>query len=161
MKHWRAILVTLGMAILSAGAGFLFGFRQAWDMGLMADAAPRGFIALANIRSIDAARTDQVKFMLEGEIDAGLLWWHEITRSPLLPLLNQLSGVDVYPATEKYIRRIAEYRKAHPSPYWDPELNAQVDANIAKADPELAAEFADSGRAGREAIEAVIAEYAP
>ena len=161
MKHWRGILVTLGVAVLSAGVGYWLGFRQAWDMGLMAEAAPRGVIALANIRSIDAAQTDQVKFTLEGEIDAGLLWWHEISTSPLLPVLDQLSGSDVYPASERYIRRLAEYRKTHPSPYWDPVLNAQVDANLAAADPDLAKALAESDRAGREAIDSVIAEYAP
>jgi hypothetical protein len=43
----------------------------------------------------------------------------------------------------------------------NPELNAQVDTNLAKVDPQLAAELAESDRAGRAAIEAVIAEYAP
>jgi hypothetical protein len=161
MKSWQAVLLTVGISVVSAAAGYWFGFRQAWDLSLMAEAAPRGVVALGNIRSIDAGETDTVKFSLEGEIDAGLLWWHEISKSGLVPVLNHLSGSEIYPASEKYIRRLAEYRKAHPSPYWDPELNAQVDANLAKADPQLAAELADSDRAGREAIEAVIAEYAP
>jgi hypothetical protein len=161
MKTWHASLLVSGVAVVAAAVGYWIGFRQAWEMGLMAEAAPRGVVALANIRSIDAARTDQVKFTLEGEIDVGLLWWHEISNSRLLPVLNQLSGSDVYPSSEKYVRRLAEYRKANPSPYWDLELNAQVDANLAKADPELAKALAESDRAGREAIEAVIAEYAP
>jgi len=161
MKGWQTITVMAGVAVFAAAAGYWVGFRHAWEMGLMAEAAPRGVVALGNIRSIDAAKTDQVKFMLEGEIDDGLLWWHELSNSRLLPVLNRLSGSDVYPASEEYVRRLAAYRKANPSPYWDPQLNAQVDANLAKADPELAAALAESGRDGRKAIEAVIAEYAP
>ena len=161
MKSWLVISVVAGVAVLSTVVGYFIGFRQAWEMGLMVEAAPRGVVALANIRSIDAAQTERVKFVLEGDIDAGLLWWHEISNSRLLPVLDQLSGSDVYPASEKYVRRLAEYRKANPSPYWDSELDAQVDANLAKADPELAAALAESDRVGRQQIQAVIAEYAP
>ena len=161
MKTWCISLTIAGVAVASAAAGYWFGFRQAWEMGLMAEAAPRGVVALGNMRSIDAGRIDEVKFSLEGEVDAGLMWWHEISSSPLLPILDDLSGSEVYPSSERYVRRLAGYRKANPSPYWDPALNAQVDANIAKADPELAKEMAESAQAGREAIEAVIAEYAP
>jgi hypothetical protein len=160
MKIWQVVLI-IGVAFLSAAAGYWFGFRQAWDLSLMAEAAPRGLVALGNIQSIDAGETDTVKFSLEGEIDAGLLWWHELTSFDFASVLNHLSGSEIYPASERYIRRLAEYRKAHPSPYWNPELNAQVDTNLAKVDPQLAAELAESDRAGRAAIEAVIAEYAP
>jgi hypothetical protein len=161
MKPWAIVVVIVCVAVVSAIGGFWFGFRQAWGMGVMADAAPRGAIAIAHIRWLDNGRTGDVKMQLESDIDSGLLWWHELSHSKLSGVLNTLSGSDVYPTNEEYVRRLAVYRKAHPSPFWDPKLQAETEATMAKADPAIAADFVEAGRTSRRAIEEEISKYAP
>ena len=125
----------------------------------MVAAAPQGAVALWQVQLLDVGRTEEVKFKLESDVDSGLIWWYETSRSPLRPLLNQLSGTDVVPNYEKYIRQLAAYRKTHPSPVLDPALTAQVQSNLAKVDPDFGAMAAEGARDAQRAIDAMVTEY--
>ena len=130
-------------------------------MGLMVEAAPRGVLGMQLGQRIDADQGDEAKYYFESQVDAGLMFWHDVSESRLSPYLNSLTGDDIYPEYEKYIRRLAEYRKSNPSPLWDASAIAEVDANIAKHDPELAKELAAAGRDAKKAMDDVVSKYAP
>jgi hypothetical protein len=58
------------------------------------------------------------RLYLEADVDDGLFGWSSITdAASRASLVNRLSGEDVFPGYERYIRSAAEYRTAHPSPW--------------------------------------------
>jgi len=152
-----AVVVTTASLLL----GFWLGFRHGWQMGLMVEAAPRGVVGMQLGRRIDAGHGEEAKYYFESRIDAGLMFWHDVGDSRLSPYLNSLTGDNVYPEYEKYIRRLAGYRKANPSPLWDAATIAEVDANMAAHDPALAKDMAAAGREAKEAMDEVVSKYAP
>ena len=160
MKTSLIVTVLVVVVAASAIAGYAVGFRQAWELSQMAGAAPRAHAGLTLMHSIDVGRTDQVTYYFESQIDAGLLFWHDLSQSRLYPMLNQLSGDDVFPSWERSVRPLAEYRKTHPSPLMSEEVDAQVSAYLEKIDPTRAAAVAESSRKAKEAMEEVVAEYA-
>ena len=146
MKTWLAITVVLTLVIAAAFGGYWAGFQDAWDMGLRADAAPRGAIAVAQLQRIERNRIDDVKLGLEHDIDMGLIHWHDLSKSQVRPFINLFSGADVVPDYERYVRRLAAYRKAHPSTLSDPAMAKSLVESSAKVSPERA----DDMRKGRE-----------
>ena len=160
MRNWHVAALCLVVALISAGMGFWFGFRQAWTLGAMVDAVPRGAVGIQLMQRIKAGETSDATYYFESQIDSGLMFWHDVKNSPLYPFLNQLSGSDVTPGTDKSVRHLAVFRKRNPSPLWDPVAMARVDFNIASADPEFAKELAASSRDAKAAMDSVIAEYA-
>jgi len=160
MKRWLTIVAVVAFVTVVSAVSFRVGFRYGWQMGGMTDAAPRGVVALQLARSIDAGRTDQAKYYFESQIDAGLMYWHDVSQSQLLPFLNTLSGDDIYPGYEKYVRRLAQYRQASPSPLWDPKMTAEVGKNLAQSDPQLAKDLTDAGREAKDAMDSVVSKYA-
>lgn len=138
------ILATL-VGIAAAAGGYYFGFGHGWNMGLTADAAPRGVISMRQLQMLEKGRAEDVKFAMELDIDGGLLRWHELSQSSLKPVVNVASGQDVFPGFEKYIRPLATYRKANPSPLPTSEY--------AKQNPLV-------GEEARRTIAKVVAEHA-
>ena len=100
---------------LSAIAGYWFGFRDAWPLGVEADRLPRGVVAVQHLRALQAGKTDNIAVSLEFDVDNGLVWGYEILEHPMRPLWGPLWDLDVGPQLEQYARRIADYRKDHPS----------------------------------------------
>ena len=143
-------------AAAAAVGGYWLGFRHGCRLGLMADAAPRGVVAIAQIRQLEKGQTESIRFDLEAEVDSGLMWWHELDRFPLRRALNTLSGADVIPGDEKYVRRLAIYRKEHPSPLDDPSLNRQM---LEHMDPSVAKDLEEGDRSRRQAIKEMLQKY--
>jgi N-acyl-D-aspartate/D-glutamate deacylase len=161
MTTWRVTAGFLVVALVSAGVGFGIGFRQAWTLGSTVDSTGRGVAGLQLMRSIDAGRTHEVTYYFESQVDAGLMSWHSVQSSTLYPFLNQLSGVDVTPGMEPYVRQLAAYRKNNPSPLWDPRDMAKVEAYLRDHKPETAEDSIAASRAAKEAMDSVVSEYAP
>ena len=161
MKVLTSVLVTIAIGAAALLVGFWFGFRHGWQMGLMAEAAPRGVVGMQLGQRLDADHGEEAKYYFESQIDAGLMFWHDLSDSPLAPYLDRLTGSDVFPEYEKYIRRLAAYRKGHPSPLWDPAMDAEVNANMAKHDPGMAKNFAEASRDAKKTMDEVVEKYAP
>jgi len=88
----KRLIAFLGVAAVSAAAGYCFGFRQAWSLGVMADAPVRGSIAVAHVKSIENGQLNYVRATLDADIDSGLIWWDQLEQFPLHGALNALSG---------------------------------------------------------------------
>jgi hypothetical protein len=115
MKRWQiAVLFVIGCS-LSASAGFWFGFREAWQLGIAADFLPRGVIAAQQLQALKAGKTHNLAVALEFDVDNGLIWGHEVFGHPLRSLWKPIWSLDVYPNYEQYAIRLANYRKEHPS----------------------------------------------
>lgn len=111
----RLAISTLLIAIGFAG-GTIFGFINGFGAFALIDGAPQGASAVAKLNALAAEKTDPVKIVLEYDVDQSLafysmlseVWWFPLYQSGLL-LLDPNDS-------EKYIRRVASYRKIHPSP---------------------------------------------
>src|ERR1700752_1040984 len=123
------------LASAAAAGGYWLGFRHGSRLGLMADAAPRGAVAIGNLRLLEKGQTDSVRFYLESEVDSGLMWWHELDRFPLRGALNTLTGGDVIQGDEQCVPSLASYRREHPSPLDDPNLTQRMLEHVAATDP--------------------------
>ena len=115
MKRWLLALTLVVGFSLSAAAGFWFGFREAWHLGVAADFIPRGAIAAYQLKALHAGKPDNVIVGLESDVDIGLTWGYELFHHPLRNLLDPVWGFEVYPEFEQYATRLADYRKDHPS----------------------------------------------
>jgi hypothetical protein len=152
-------LTLLAVAIVAAAAGYCIGFRQAWNLSVMADAPVRGAIAVGMLKSLDRNQLDPIRTQFEAEIDTGLIWWAELEQSPMQRALNALSGQDLIPANLRYVRRVATYRKTHPSLLADPAVVTGMLESVGADDPDLAAELAESGKEQDAAIARMIEKY--
>lgn len=65
---------------------------------------------------LQAGKPGTVIIALESDVDMGLIWGDEILRHPMRELWRPLWGFEVYPEYEKFVVRMAKYRKEHPSP---------------------------------------------
>lgn len=153
------ILTLLIVAFVSSLAGYLLGFRQGWDLSLMANAPVRGSIAVAHLKSLDNNRLESVRATLDADIDTGLVWWSELEESPLSAALNLLSGRDVLPDHLRYVRRVASYRKTHASPLSDPKVVDPMLESVRESDPELANQMVESGKESDAAMALMIEKY--
>lgn len=159
MNAIRTVASATVCSMLAAGGGYWLGFRQAWNIGLMADAPVKGTIALVQMRMLELGRTDDFKVSLDSEIDSGLMWWAKVDEFPLRKALNILSGQEVIPDHEWYVKRIASYRKSHPSRLDDPKLITEMQAS-ARADPDFANDLVEGGKEERKAVSDAIKRYA-
>ena len=160
MKRWQVLTVVLVAVVSSGTFGFWLGFRDGWSRGVAADSGPRGALAVAGLKAIEADRLDNVRLMLESDVDNGLMGWDSLSHWPLLPAVKVLVGED-RSTYETYIRRLAQYRKTHPSPFADPAIGAEFARNLAEVDPAEAAAVHERHRRVHEAIDAVVRRYAP
>jgi hypothetical protein len=155
-RHLVFGTVALLLASAAAVGGYWLGFRHGARLGLMANAVTSGAVAVGNLRLLEKGHPESVHFYLESEVDTGLMWWPELERTPLL---NVLLGSDVIPGYERYVRMLATYRKAHPSPLDDPSLNQQMIAHIQDQDPSAAHALEEGDRLRRQAIQEVLHKY--
>lgn len=160
MKKYAVLLALVVAAVVAAAAGYWVGFRHAWEMGLMADAPIRGVLATHYLRALEKGRSDDLRTSFEGDIDVGLMMWALLEESPQFGAINALSGQDVVPGSEKYVRRLATYRKSHQSPLRDPELVERMLGSVRETDSTFAEDLEASGHEGDAAIDRMIEKYA-
>ena len=115
MAHWKLATAFLFVGVVGAAAGYWFGFREAWQLGVMADSLPRGVIASQQLNALRAGHSDNVIVGLEFDVDNGLLWGGDLIESPITKFLDPVWGIGVTPFLEGYAVRLAKYRKEHPS----------------------------------------------
>ena len=161
MKRGPAVVLILAAAAVAACGGYWVGFRHAWDMGLRADAAPRGAIAVSQLRFLEQGRLNDVRVGLEHDIDMGLIHWHELLASPASPLLNVLSGEDVMPEYERYVRRLAMYRKGHRSSLNDAAQVQSLIDRAGKVSPSAAADMKQGNEQVVKTLDEMVRKYAP
>ncbi len=127
----------------------------------MAGAGPRGAIAIGQVHLLDSGRLEDLRFLAESNIDDGLTQWYRIDKSALRPALNVLSGWNVIPEYEVYARRLAEYRKRHPSPLDDPAVTQRMLEGMAAkgADPAIAQEAAAGLIEHRRIVREMVQKY--
>jgi hypothetical protein len=150
--------VLFAVAIAAAG-GYWLGFYHAWGVSLMADAPVRGSLSLGLIRALENGRIADVKIAFESDIDSGLMWWAQLEEHPLYGALNVLSGHEVVPGNEKYVRRIAAYRQQHLSPIRDPALVQDMLKDLWQKDPTFAKQIEASGRNSDQDIDRMVKKY--
>jgi hypothetical protein len=73
--------------------------------------------------------------------------------------LNVLSGQELIPAQLRYVRRVAAYRKAHPSPLAAPDANARLVESVRADDPELAEQLVESAKESSSALARMVEKY--
>lgn len=103
--------------LVSAGfvGGSIFGFVNGSNAFALIDAAPRGALAVDNLKALANGQTGNMRILLENEVDLSLAfysiasetWWFPLYQSGLLPVDPK--------QTESYVQRTANYRKANPS----------------------------------------------
>jgi chorismate mutase len=82
-----------------------------------------------------------------------------VEENPNYRLLNVLSGHDVVPQYERYVKRVAAYRKANKSPLSDPALVESMLKSAREADPALARELEEGGRDADLAVDRMVKKY--
>lgn len=150
-------LFGLAIAAVSATVGYIGGFQQAWRLSLMAEAAPRGAVAAAQLKTMESGRTDFVRLQLESNIDTALIGWWELERSPAFPALNVLTLSSVHPDYERLVRRVARYRAANPSPILASEAESAAEAAIAAA--KLRGELSEDMHSQRQVVDSMVARF--
>src|SRR5450755_3788442 len=114
MKRIAIAISVVLVCAASGAAGYWFGFRDAYPLGLMADAAPRGMLAIRYLNALDAGKTDRLRTAFEFDIDNGLIWSHYLSEAPFHDHWQALWGVPNLEASG-YLPRLADYRRSHPS----------------------------------------------
>ena len=157
MRRWQiAALVAVGCS-LSAAAGFWAGFREAWVMGGAVDMLPRGARSVAHLEAIHAGNLRPVRLGLEFDVDNGLIWGYEVMNHPLRELWSPLWGFDD-PGYERYLTRLANYRRNHPS-----STRADMFAAAPETRPDLQEGLRDFSRNARDVAtrrDAMVERYA-
>jgi hypothetical protein len=157
----KLVISVLVAGIICLILGFWLGFRQGWQMELAVEVAPRAVAELQLGRRLDTGHVDEVKYYFDSQVDAALMYWHDVLHSPVTPFLNFLTGGEYFPEYETYIRRLAQYRKTYPSPLWDPKDMSDIDDYLSKQKPQNAADFAAANREAKAAMDEVVSRYAP
>jgi hypothetical protein len=159
MKRSAIILAAVAVLGLAVGGGYWLGFRHAWSLGLMAEAPVRGSLAIGNLRLLELGRASDLRSFYESEVDSGLMWWARLEDDPNYRFLNVLSGHNVVPEYERYVKRIAIYRKAHKSPLRERALVESMLKSAREADPAFARELEEGGHEADRAIDSMVNKY--
>lgn len=144
---WRWVTALVLTCSLSAAAGFWWGFREAWTLGMATERLPRGAAAVHYLDALHAGKTRTALVGLEFDVDNGLVWGYEVMRHPLRELWEPLWGFEVSPQLEKYATRLADYRKAHPS-----FMKAEAFDAAAEHQPELRGLFHEFALGARDIV---------
>ena len=114
---------------------------------------------MGHLRLLEQGRLSDLRTFYESDIDSGLMWWAQLEDDPNYRLLNILSGQDIVPEHERYVKRLAAYRKANKSPLRDPALVESMLNSARKADPAFAQELEQGGRDAEQAIDRMVKKY--
>jgi hypothetical protein len=151
-----ALFVALGLALAS---GYWIGFRHAWSLGLQADAPVRGSLAIGHLKLLDTGRLSDLQTFYESEIDSALIWWAQLEDYPMFRYLNVLSGHEVVPDHERYVKRVANYRRTNKSPLRDVALVESMLQSAREKDAGFADELERSSRDAEAAIDRMVEKY--
>jgi hypothetical protein len=158
VKRWQVAVLLAVACSLSAAAGYWEGFREAWLLGSAADLVPRGARSVAHLEALAAGKIRPVTLGLEFDVDNGLLWGYEVMNHPLRELWEPLWGIDAYPAYERYLTRLADYRQGHPS-----STRSEMFEQAPESRPDLrdsVRDFTRSSRAVAERRDMIVQRYA-
>jgi len=158
MTRWQVAALLVLACVASAAAGFWAGFREAWTLGSAADQVERASRSVMHLEGLQAGKMRPVLLGLEFEVDAGLLWADEVLEHPLRRLWAPLWGIEVYPNYERYARRLADYRRDHPS-----STRVEMFGNSRESRPASQAALPDFNRSAREVAarrDAIVQRYA-
>jgi hypothetical protein len=154
MKRRLIVGISGAVALAALVSGYWAGLRSGIELAHGSHAAETGAVAVAELTLLGAGHTDKAKLFLEAGVDDGLAGWSDLT-STRARLSEYIFGSGLPPFNdERLVRRLAQYRKTHPSPWAVPE---GVDA-VESLDPEL------NWRPLKERdakIATVVARYAP
>jgi hypothetical protein len=152
MKRRLIIGISGAVALAALVSGYWAGLRSGIELAHGSHAAETGVVAVAELTLLGAGHTDKAKLFLEAGVDDGLAGWSD---AHLNAWSEYIFGSGLPPFNdERLVRRLAQYRKTHPSPWAVPE---GVDA-VESLDPEL------NWRPLKERdakIATVVAQYAP
>lgn len=154
-----ASLVLALIAVVIGLLGYAVGFRHGMHTGIRTESVARGVLAIHTTRFIEQQRLDNIRLLLESDIDNGIMQWGALERSQTFRFIDKLYGFPVRGTLEDYIRRLAAYRRDHASMYGDPELAERTVQNIAKRDPAFAAEIAKSQASMSVEMRAIVDRY--
>jgi hypothetical protein len=128
------IIALIFLAVVCAGmGGYWAGLKRGVDLGGDASAVGNGFVAVSEIGLLDRGKPDTARYFLEGEIDDGLVGWSELTSTREARISLALLGTDLasYRAPwldEKFVHRLAAYRKTHQSAQTFPAVMDEIAA---------------------------------
>jgi len=161
MRRLAIAVAVVGAVGFAVCGGYWLGFRHAWNLALQAETPVRASLAIGHLRLLEQGRLSDLRTFYESDIDSGLMWWAQLEGDPSYRLLNVLSGHDVVPEYERYVKRVAAYRQSNKSPLRDPALVESMLKSMREADPVLARELEESGREGEQAIDRMVKKYGP
>ena len=156
MKRWQVALLLVVAGTACGALGFWAGFREAWSLGSGADLLSRAARSVTHLEDLQAGKTRPVVLGLEFDVDAGLLWAYDLSEYPLRKLWKPVWDLDV--DYEAYARRLADYRRDHPS-----SLRAEMFSNAPEPRPDSQEAVRDFSRAAREVAarrDAMVRRYA-
>ena len=145
MKRWQVALLLVLACSVAAAAGYWAGFREAWILSAGLETLPRGARSVAHLEAVQAGKMRPVLLGLEFDVDNGLLWGYEVMQHPLRELWAPVWGLDIYPGYERYLTRLADYRKAHPS-----ATRSDMFDSAPESRPDLQEAVRDFARSARE-----------
>ena len=137
--------------------GFWIGFREGAEVGIMLDAVPRGGISLFHLSKTDQGATKSTVTALESDVDLALIWAHRIEEHPLAPVMGPLLGLE--PLSKESLERLANYRKAHPSPLRAEVLALEPMPGSAEA-AAIRADLLKGARENDQIVSLMVAKYA-
>jgi len=133
MKHSLIVGISGAVALAALVGGYWAGMRSGIELAHGSHAAETGAVAVAELTLLEAGHTDKAKLFLEAGVDDGLAGWSNLYSTPAR-LSECIFGSGLPPFDdERLVRRLAQYRKTHPSPWAVP---AGVDV-VKSLDPEL------------------------
>ena len=117
----RGLMIGIAVSIAAAACAYWAGLRSGIELAHGSHAAETGAVAVAELALLEAGRTDKAKLFLEAGVDDGLIGWSDLTstRARVSEYIFG-SGLPRFD-DDRLIRRLAEYRKIHPSPWAVPQ----------------------------------------
>lgn len=145
MKRWTLAAAFALACAASAAAGYWFGFREAYILGIVADSMPRGSIAVAELKEIRSGKTQNLVTALEFDVDSGLISGYDYVRHPLRDYLGPVWGFGM--DYQRYATRLADYRKEHASP-----MKPDIFDTVPPGKEEAREYFEELARGARESV---------
>ena len=155
----QRILALLLLLVATSGCSFWYGFREGSHVAVMLDAVPRGGLSLFQLENAkQGVVTKNMVTLLEGDIDQALVWAHQMEQYPIYSILEPVWGLPVSPTREP-LTRLANFRKAHPSPLTAAALSAEPMPTEAEA-AALRREIITGTKEREQVIASMVTKYA-
>jgi hypothetical protein len=117
MKHlWFALLFTSAL-LVTGGVGFWAGIREGESLYDLFAVPIHGTVATRALTDLKEGKTRGASLLLELQVDNGLLAVNELDESPIRRFIGDLPGIQGPWHTADDVVRLANYRKANPSPF--------------------------------------------